>query len=766
MKSSIVLVSFFLLGVSSRPQIENYSVDLPGNDQEDCVCLSKTEERMGNVIKGQYSYIDPVGSLIEVNYSMNTDKTDYVEDRRVYKNYVNSGVPDTSGGLSAEEIVEKVLKDLTPTVIQVVRVTVQGSEVDLSAPGAQAELVQTIIIRLRPVVFRVVEQALIETSSTYLDAGDLTDLIITQLTPIVEQGVSNESANLQESVDLQNFELQVVQEVSQSLKPTIIRIIQVTVAESSVDLSNFEVLFETIITALKPVVYTEVDRALTSSKYANKIDPNTLAQKIILEISPYVREALQKEVKRIQDNTLTEDQVVQLVITDLKPTIIRVVQATVASENVDLSNIDGLLRTILVQLRPVVLNAVNNAMAQSTVAGNINADSLTDRIIREITTFVRLALEEEVLKATSNLENEVVEQVITELKPTVIRIIQATVSSSEVDLSNIQDLLETILTQLRPVVLAEVNNALQSSTYQLNAESLTDRIVTELRPFVLQALKAEVEKIRKVKTEQIQAQVTTQVVTDLESNIVDVIKETVSAEGANLDDTKSLVQLIIERLRPVIFEAVKKALQSESFEVDADDLTIRIIIEITPFVETGVKEEVIKQKEQNEGLIKTLSDRLGPAIINTIQGLDFNPKISDDMRAEILRVIPPRMTSAIRSKVSALPSADFQNFPESILVERIVADLQGDIINVLRADAKYSVVIEQKGFGELMQDLISILRPIIMQEIQTYKLSLVPEPEPEPLPTGDLSSIFGVGGQNFVKVDTPTFNYGYETSNT
>ena len=50
------------------------------------------------------------------------------------------------------------------------------------------------------------------------------------ITPIVEQGVSNKSANLQESVDLQNFELQVVQKVSQSLKPTIIRIIQVTVA--------------------------------------------------------------------------------------------------------------------------------------------------------------------------------------------------------------------------------------------------------------------------------------------------------------------------------------------------------------------------------------------------------------------------------------------------------------------------------------------------------------------------------------------------------
>ena len=52
----------------------------------------------------------------------------------------------------------------------------------------------------------------------------------------------------------------------------------------------------------------------------------------------------------------------------------------------------------------------------------------------------------------------------------------------------------------------------RSSTYQLNADSLTDRIDTELRNFVLLALKTEVEKIRKVKTEQIKGQVTTQVI--------------------------------------------------------------------------------------------------------------------------------------------------------------------------------------------------------------------------------------------------------------
>ena len=87
------------------------------------MCLERSEDLIGNLIKGQYKYIDPVGSLIEVNYSMNPDKTNYVEDRRVYKNYKSSG---SSSGLTAEQVVEKVLTDITPTVISVVQTSVQG----------------------------------------------------------------------------------------------------------------------------------------------------------------------------------------------------------------------------------------------------------------------------------------------------------------------------------------------------------------------------------------------------------------------------------------------------------------------------------------------------------------------------------------------------------------------------------------------------------------------------------------------------------------
>ena len=49
---------------------------------------------------------------------------------------------------------------------------------------------------------------------------------------------------------------------------------------------------------------------------------------------------------------------------------------------------------------------------------------------------------------------EVVLQVSTELKPTIIQIIRTTVESSNVDLNNYGNLVEVILTQLKPVVQA------------------------------------------------------------------------------------------------------------------------------------------------------------------------------------------------------------------------------------------------------------------------------------------------------------------------
>ena len=236
-----------------------------------------------------FSYIDPVGSLIKVTYTMNQDGSGYSEQRKVRKNYKSSisnvgGVSSTTTTLSAEDIVNKVIADLTPTVIQVVKTSVRTSTIQLSSPEARRNLVQSILVKLRPVAFNIVDQVIRETNSNHLDAGDLTDLIILELTPVIEKGVAEESQILveeQEQLGIRRQEQEdlIVTTIIKDLRPTIIRIIQATVAQS--DLSNFDGLFQTIITQLRPVVLAEVRRALQTSTYKDTLDAQVLTDRIM-----------------------------------------------------------------------------------------------------------------------------------------------------------------------------------------------------------------------------------------------------------------------------------------------------------------------------------------------------------------------------------------------------------------------------------------------------------------------------------------------------
>ena len=98
------------------------------------------------------------------------------------------------------------------------------------------------------------------------------------------------------------------------------------------------------------------------------------------------------------------------------------------------------------------------------------------------------------------------------------RVVQATVSSTTSDTSDTSKLLETILVQLNPVVLNEVRNALKTSTYPLNAQSLTVRIVKELRPFVSEALKKELAEKERNAAQQVISEVTA----ELEPSVIKV----------------------------------------------------------------------------------------------------------------------------------------------------------------------------------------------------------------------------------------------------
>ena len=107
-----------------------------------------------------------------------------------------------------------------------------------------------------------------------------------------------------------------------------------------------------------------------------------------------------------------------------------------------------------------------------------------------------------------------------------------------------------------------------------------------------------------------------------------MIESVVGASGVDLNNPQQLVELIIKQLRPVIFNAVIKALKSSPYKnIDPQKLTVRIIIELTPFVESGVQQQVQAVTAQNDdGLIQELIDRLNPAIQNTIKGLQGKKK--------------------------------------------------------------------------------------------------------------------------------------------
>jgi hypothetical protein len=49
--------------------------------------LDKTEKVDGARVFGQYSYVDPLGSLVVVKYNVGKDGTDYTEKRLLTVNY-------------------------------------------------------------------------------------------------------------------------------------------------------------------------------------------------------------------------------------------------------------------------------------------------------------------------------------------------------------------------------------------------------------------------------------------------------------------------------------------------------------------------------------------------------------------------------------------------------------------------------------------------------------------------------------------------------
>jgi len=730
----LFLVLIFIASATSAPQhgsgraIKNFHDEFRAglvNIPEGCTFISQTQETVNGVIKGEYTYEDPIGSQITVTYSVNVDGSEYVEKRKIVAAYETDG---QSKLLTAEDVVRQVSTELKPTIIQIIRTTVESANVDLNNYD---NLVEVIIVQLRPVVQASVTSALASSPHGHLDANDLINKILIALRPFIEESLRKEIIAHTPQVS----EEDIVQIVIKQLENTVITVIKSAVSSSKDTdlLSNQERLVQLIVTQLRPVVLQSVKSAIVANN-AQQYNAENLTARIVKELTPFVRRGVGAQIAALQaqlaqQEKITAEKIVSSVIRDLRPIIIRIIKESVRNYKGDLSKYGNLVETIMLQLRPVVLAEVRRALAASTDPGhnNLSAEELTNKIMLQLRGFVEEGVQEQVKILEEELKishDQVVEDVINGLRPIIIRVIRQTVRSSNADLSKYDNLVQTIINQLRPVVLSQVSTAIASSpkNSHLNARDLTEEILIKITPFVREALQQQIKELE-AENRVTPAEIVDNVIAQLKPITIKVIRQTVHGKnGVNIDDEEGLVQTIVSQLRPVVFAQVSAAIKANNANYDAQSISTQIVQRLIPFIREGVRREVEIEKGKNQStLVQDIINKLNPHIDETIHGALGGGQVTTlevSQETTVLSNVLGKLRSIILNAVNTVmarlqASGEAHTLSIDAIIAKVNAEIKNQLLIKLLGDEVSGLLGGKEASEDLLQALLRKLLPRI-----------------------------------------------------
>ena len=161
----------------------------------------------------------------------------------------------------------------------------------------------------------------------------------------------------------------------------------------------------------------------------------------------------------------------------------------------------------------------------------------------------------------------------------IISVITKTVRNTNTDLSQYDNLVQTIINQLRPVVLSATTNAIASApkNSHLNARALTEEILIKITPFVREAVQQEIKKVE-AENRVTPEEIVDNIIAQLKPITIKVIKQTVHGKnGADINDEEGLVQTIVRQLRPVVFAQVSAAIKANNANYDAQSMSNQIV---------------------------------------------------------------------------------------------------------------------------------------------------------------------------------------------
>jgi len=161
----------------------SYTYSYQVADEEAQTYIAQTESRDNSVVTGEYSYVDPLGSLITVRYT--ADENGYRETREEQANFVQIRARPVVATVPAAPAVTQVVQQIKPVVQQTVASTAGKSDSDLVAK---------IIAQLTPFIKTTVSDSLGSGSS----AGSTTTTRVTAARPTVTRVV--ETAPVQDAI--------------------------------------------------------------------------------------------------------------------------------------------------------------------------------------------------------------------------------------------------------------------------------------------------------------------------------------------------------------------------------------------------------------------------------------------------------------------------------------------------------------------------------------------------------------------------------------
>ena len=131
-------------GAGDNSATAEYSYEYKVSDKEQSTFISKQENRAGDTLTGSYSYVDPNGDLITVNYeagamgfSATTDKQEgFLAPARNsvststasdYKTTSSGGLASSAAAVDQEALIARVLAALQPQISSAVAAAVSSS---------------------------------------------------------------------------------------------------------------------------------------------------------------------------------------------------------------------------------------------------------------------------------------------------------------------------------------------------------------------------------------------------------------------------------------------------------------------------------------------------------------------------------------------------------------------------------------------------------------------------------------------------------------